>query len=154
MRHRLLISSLIGGVLGVVCELLSLYHGNIFSTHESRMINIMLVKSFIEGALLVVILSWRNKIHYVSTWRWYGLYFALVIIFFFVRGISMTIGLFLSPLVVVVFPLRGLLLERVIDAFSLVVDIVILVLIFLPLLTIGNRWLNAYTRSAEKKMAA
>lgn len=139
IKRDLILSLPIGGVIGVLCELLHIYHRKVIFTHEPRIITIMLITSFFEGAFLLLLLMWRNRLCLFSSLRSYALYASAIVFYFFIRKITMIIGLLISQFTVVIFPLRGMLLERFIDVSSLLIDLLILLLIFYPLLTLGKK---------------
>ncbi len=158
MKMKIIISYFLGGVLAAFLELLSIYRQNVFLTHETHSIVIMVITAFMEGSLLFTVFTWRNKIQYKCSWQSCILYIGLLVLYYYVRGITMTFSLFMSTLPsvffgLIIFKLTGMKvsMEIVGTVFTVLIDVALLLLVFYPLLTIGNRWVSKKQSTINNK---
>ncbi len=148
MKKKIILSFFIGGILTAFFELLSLYRQDVFSTHETHPIVIMIITAFMEGSFLLLVFAWRNKLQFQTTWRCFIFYIGLLLLYYYIRGITVTFSLFFSTLLsafsgLLIFKIIGIKIsmEFVGMAFTVFIDVILLFLVFYPLLTFGNRWL-------------
>ncbi len=76
MKKKLIVNSLIGGILAFLFEALSIWRAKVYLTHTSSSVMQLLAISFFEGAFLFLILTWRGRLGIERTWRGCILYFA------------------------------------------------------------------------------
>jgi len=158
MKKKIILSFVIGGILGVLCELLWIWRGETYRTHERSAIVIMIMTAFMEGAFLFVILTWRNQMRFHRSLRRYLFYLVFLVLYYYVREITATFSLFMSTLPsalfgVMILKLTGMKvsMEVVGTGFTVLIDVALLLLIFYPLLTVGNRWVGRKQSTINKK---
>jgi hypothetical protein len=147
MKSKLILSFVIGGTVGILFELLWIWHGKIYLTHSPHSVVSMIMTAFLEGAFLLLILTWRGRIRFHRIIKNYLLYLVFLVVYYFIREITVTLSLFISILPsalfgVMISKLTGLevSMEVVGTGFTVLIDVALLLLVFYPLLTLGNKW--------------
>ena len=162
MKKKIIALFFIGGIIATFFELHARYIANIFLTHSTDAIIKMLIKAFFEGSILFSILTWGRKLRFQRIWKCYILYLILLVLYYFVRMYTVTFSVFMSllPLLLIVVIISKI---PVINSYKstdicimglrlivdIIIDVALLLLVFYPLLTLANKWIEKKESSED-----